>query len=152
MFDTLSAIYLVWGGLRGLRRGPAKELHSLIGFAFALAFLLGFGVFTVAREFVESATGLGRDPGGLLGTVLVFGVSFFIVRSFRGVLHDWVDERWSRPKAAFWGMTAGLLRNALVIALFIAATDYLPFDAIQRFILESSHAGRLFASLFPTVS
>ncbi|MCB1874681.1 MAG: CvpA family protein [Chromatiales bacterium] len=152
MFDTLSLIYLAWGGLRGARRGPAKELHSLIGFAFALTFLLGFSVFTVAREFVESATGLGRNPGGLLGTALVFGMTFFIVRSFRGALHDWIDNRWTRPKAALWGMSAGALRNALVVALFIAATDYLPFDAIQQSILENSTAGRVFASLFPTVT
>lgn len=132
--EILAAAYLLWGGIRGNKRGLAFELDNLIGAALALAFLLGFNFHFEFRQALIVIVGLGQQSLGLLGSIAVYIAGRALVRIFRNRFKTWIKRHWSARKNKIWGAISGTLRSAVIIALIMVFTNNDPVSYVRSVI------------------
>ncbi|HVM60800.1 MAG TPA: hypothetical protein VMV72_08035 [Verrucomicrobiae bacterium] len=144
--DSITAAYVAWGAISGRRRRLSVEIPRLT--SVTLALFSGTGLLhwieRVVGEFNKitgQITGILGWGGGVLG-------SFYLVRSFRERLRQWIAKRWAdETLQKRGGMVAGFLRTLFVsgtIVLFLLHTHF-------AFVVRDSAMGRSLASIVTPV-
>lgn len=112
LVDLVAGAYVVYGTVRGRKRGLADESFRLVRFAVALA--AGCGLYGLISQGAERLLSLAGDisaPVVFAGTV---GGSWWLLRALKHRFKAWVGARFM-PYARAGGAVAGGLRTALVV-------------------------------------
>jgi len=145
IIDLVVLIYLAWGLFKGLRRRLGRELEALIKLALLLAWLWGFGAFSWLRNTLDGLAQASPLSAGMLGSLLVILLSFYLLYLVRERLAGAVDQHLSKTGSRLMGGIVGLLRAATWSAALLLVVEKLPWlgDGIRH-----SLSGGLLQALF----
>jgi len=144
--DLITAGYLAWGVINGRRRGLSVELPRLT--SVTLALFSGTGLL----HWIERAIGEFNKITGQIAGVLGWGggllASFYIVRSFRERMRQWIARQWAdQTLQKRGGMIAGFLRTLFISCTIILFLLHVHF----AFLVRDSVMGRCLANIVTPV-
>ncbi len=138
--DAIVVVFLVFALFRGLLKGLSAELAGLISAAVAL--LCGWHAFRPLGEWVEAHTRLSGNPAYVLAFTLAVTGGYLVMRIVRLVLRNILEFSFKGPIERVGGALAGLLRGAIVAAAVLVFLSLWQNEAVHRWIVEESVAGR----------
>ena len=132
--DLLVIAYLAWGLLKGLRRRLGRELEALIKLLLLLAWLWGFGAFKWLRNNLDGLAQASPVSSGMLGSLLIIILSFYLLHLLRERLAGAIDRRLSTTGSRISGAVAGLVRSAAWAGALLLLAEKLPWfgDAVRE--------------------
>lgn len=139
LLDIFAAVYLLFGLLRGLKRGLSGELARLASMAFIL--FAGWRMYVPLGEKIAEVTRLTDEQSLLAGfalTILAAGVSMILLRL---VLKNILEFTFKGKLEKIGGMVAGFLRSSVLIALIVIPLGLSPIPYLQRTVAEESLVG-----------
>ena len=149
MVDLAALLVLLWGMLRGLRRGLSGELAQLAG--VVVAFLFGLRVYAPFADWLLTYTRLtGRSvqAAAFLATVVAALIVLIVLHALlRGLVRLVVEERIDRPL----GLAAGAVRSAVLIAIIFVIINLWPSEYLNRTFGEESVVGNLLLRCMPAL-
>jgi uncharacterized membrane protein required for colicin V production len=147
LVDLAALLAVLWGMVRGFRRGLSGELSQLIGAAAALVF--GINVYRPLGAWLAGVTRLaGRSAGvgAFLATLAAALVVWIALRAlFRRLMRVVIEEQCD----TWLGLAAGAGRALLFIAMAVVAMTLWPNPTLNRVVGEESLAGRTVLRLLP---
>ena len=152
--DILVATYLGWAFYRGRRRGLRAETARIIGLMLTLAFLLGFGLFSIVENGLAALADTLLQHRGMVVTILVLLSAVLIVVLFHIRLRRrQKGPRSSEERPAYGGM-AGVVRALLVVTIILLAFDFFLPDFLNKAVVGGSVTGqalKMLKNLHPTI-
>jgi uncharacterized membrane protein required for colicin V production len=147
--DVLALAVLVYGGIRGCRRGLSRELAGLVSWAVTLGLGLRFhGRFGAWLANHSRVTGPAAWALAFVlaaaGVFLAMGLLRLLLRR---VMRLFVEEKAERPGGAL----AGALRGTLLAAAIFIAMNMVPSQYLNRKFGEESVTGRILLALLPEI-
>jgi membrane protein required for colicin V production len=139
--DLAAGAYLLWGLVRGFRRGLSRELFRLITILVAVG--AGWRLYRPFGEKIAEVTRLAEQGSGLMAFVLSFLAAGFAMVVLRWVLRNLAEFSFKGQLERLGGAAAGLLRCGLVAAAVISVCSLCPIDFISTRFAEGSLFGRV---------
>lgn len=141
LLDIAVAAYVVYGAMKGRKRGIAEELPQLI--ALLIFVLTGCGLFKWAKKLISGVHQLTGQALGVLSFVAIAVGAFLIARKFRAAIKNWVEQKTpaeeSRKQS---GMIVGGFRALVIGAAIVVFIGLLPLGALGRPFSSGSFLGR----------
>ena len=143
--DLMVLSYLGWGLFKGFRRRLGRELEALIKLLLLLAWLWGFGAFQWLRDTLDGLVEASPISAGMLGSLLIIILSFYLLYLLRERLAENIDQRLSSSGSRTLGAITGLLRTTAWSTALLLLLEKLPWigDGV-----ENSLSGHLLAAIF----
>ena len=138
--DMLMAAYLSF--YRGRQRGLRVEIVRIISLLIVLAFLLGFGLFTLVGNSLTTLTDSVLQHRGIAVTLLLLLATLLIVVTFRKRLRYQRDRLRPGSEPPLYGGIAGVLRTILAVGIILLGFDFLLPDFLNRAIVGNSVAAQ----------
>jgi uncharacterized membrane protein required for colicin V production len=140
--DALIAVYLSWAFYRGRRRGFRAETARIVGLLLILAFVLGFGLFSLVGNGLTALADSLLQRRGIVVTVLVLLATLLIVVLFHIRLRRQQKVvRSSEERPAFGGM-AGVVRAVLLVTIILLGFDLFLPDFLNNAVVGASVTGQ----------
>jgi hypothetical protein len=140
-FDLFVLAYLLWGWLRGRRRGVGCELHGLVRLALVGALLVGFSVFSWLRAWLDGVVGSIPHFKGILGAATALLATLWILHLMRNRFGRFVEARLSPARVRSAGGWVGAMRTGLASFLLAGLLGAVPIAAISAPV-ATSFSGR----------
>ncbi|MGA0333620.1 MAG: CvpA family protein [Kiritimatiellia bacterium] len=148
LFDLGYAVLLLYGFLRGIFRGLPEELSQLMG--TVLIFFGSMYFYRPVSAFIIQHTRL-EDPTAskALAYFLIFLVLMLAWKLLTFLIRKTLD--WSCPKQIrrLGGALVGTAKNALLIAVVLAAVMISGHQVLKEAMIEQSWYGRQIQALLP---
>lgn len=124
--DLVSGAYVVYGALRGLKRGLADEAYRLIRVGVAL--VAGCGLYDWLSQGLESLLNLAPGISDTTGFIATFAGAFAALRLGRRKLTEWIRAKAGPRVEALGGSVAGLFRAGVALTALMTALHLSPAD------------------------
>lgn len=148
VFDPVYGIVLIFGFIRGVFRGLPEELSQLLGTILMFAASMKF--YTPVSAFIMEHTRLDDPTASMALSYLLILLLFMIVwKLITFLLRKVLD--WSCPKQLkrMGGAVVGVCKNALLIAVVLAAVLISGHRVLRESMIEKSWFGRKVQNLLP---
>ena len=138
--DYVALAYMIFGVLRGLKRGLFKELPAALG--IVVFFVTGCGLY---RWTGRGLAQMNRWVGQGLGALSFFGLAtsvIVLVRTLRAWIGAWAERRLAAHER-WGGAVVGGVRTFVFTSVVLLVFAHWPLHAITRQLAEGSLLGRL---------
>ena len=139
LLDLLVSAYIVFGALRGLKRGLFKELPAALGIVFF--FVTGCGLY---RWTGHALAQMSRWTGQGLGLLGFFGLAVgvvILVRRLRVLVGAWAERHFAQYER-LGGAIVGGLRTFVFASVVLLVLAHWPLHGFTRPLAEKSLLGR----------
>ena len=136
LFDYFVLTYLVWGAVRGSRRGLYRELYGVISALLVLALLSGYGLISSVWHLVSQLNQYSLQFSGVLGYFTLLLATIFLLWRIRRRLLELKQGK--AVSAGVLGGIIGSLRAGLWSTAFVAVNSLIPMNLFQGLIIKQS--------------
>jgi uncharacterized membrane protein required for colicin V production len=140
--DILILLYLSWAFYRGRRRGLRAETARIVGLLLILAFVLGFGLFSlVGNSLTALADALLQRRGVVVTVLLLLATLLIVVLVHVRLRRQQKGFRSSGESPAFGGIS-GVVRGMLLVTIILLGFDFFLPDFLSNAVAGTSVAGQ----------
>lgn len=137
--DVVIAVYLIYGAVRGVRRGLSGELARL--FSLAVAIVAGWQFYEPLGEQLAAytrLTGAAASIAGFFCTVLAAGAVLLVLRL---MLKNIMEFAFKGKIERLGGLLAGVIRAFCIASLALIAVAFVPVPYLQEQVRKESRVG-----------
>ncbi len=142
LVDILAFVYVVYGVIRGWRRGLPIELSKVTG--AALAFVTGCGFYRGTERLLSNVSHMTGQTVGPLTFAGIVVATYVLVQKLKGRIRSWVES--SLPSLELQkrlGAAAGAARTLIIASAVILFLGHLPLGFLNAPFKEGSLLGRV---------
>lgn len=140
LVDIVAIVYLVFGALRGLKRGLSGELARLVGLVVIV--MVGWQSYDAIGEKLHGVTRLSEDGSRLAGFVVAVVGAAVVVTLLRFILKNLLEFAFKGKVERLGGMTAGTIRSFALVTAIVLVASLSPLPYLRATFGEESRIGR----------
>jgi uncharacterized membrane protein required for colicin V production len=149
VIDIVIFLYLLFGIVRGVKRGLSGEIARLAGIVVAV--WAGWRFYEPLGERIFLTTRLGEQSSYALAFFLALILAFVLMVVLRILLRHVMEFTFKGKLERIGGAVAGLLRSTAVVLAVVIFMSLVPHDYLHALFVEESLVGRTLYVYLPTI-